>query len=179
LQSPTKFISTPYELAADLLLDLIKNQNRHPQHPDREDHVPLSGELSHKLYSLTGHLGSRSGIFIYNMPASSSTSSRKCSLPPYPLAGPRNWKTRAPILCIAWSNTKNCKSAAQFPHHASQIEEHVWSKPDLSLYQWRKVERRADRFSVDLVQVFLPAVRERRREVGEDRATTTNQSRVP
>ena len=55
------------------------------------------------------------------------------------------------------------KSAAQMLHERQQIEDHVWTKPDLSLYEGSESERELVVSVVDLVKVFQQVL-ERRRE---------------
>jgi segregation and condensation protein A len=55
------------------------------------------------------------------------------------------------------------KSAAQMLHERQQIEDHVWSKPDLSLYEGGEAEREVVVSLIDLVKVFQQVL-ERKRE---------------
>ena len=65
------------------------------------------------------------------------------------------------------------KNAAQLLYQKQQIEAHVWSKPDLSLYEGEEVEGELVVSLVDLVRVFQQVL-ERRKEIPRSSCTTTN-----
>ena len=93
----------------------------------------------------------------------------KMLLPPDPLAAPENRKIPRAELVHRLVEHEKFKNAAQLLHQKQQIEEHVWSKPDLSLYNGEDTEGELIVSLVDLVKVFQKVL-ERRKEVVEDRA---------
>jgi segregation and condensation protein A len=86
--------------------------------------------------------------------------------PPDPLAGPdERMDPRAELVHRLLEHEK-FKNAAQMLYQKQQIEEHVWSKPDRSLYEGEEVEGEIVVSLVDLVKVFQQVL-ERRREVAK------------
>jgi segregation and condensation protein A len=88
----------------------------------------------------------------------------KMLLPPDPLAGPEELEDPRSDLVHRLVEHEKFKSAAQLLHQRQQIEEHVWSKPDLTLYEGEESEGELIVSLVDLVKVFQQVL-ERRKEV--------------
>ncbi len=104
-----------------------------------------------------------SADFIY-MAATLIYIKSKMLLPPVPLAGPEDLDDPRAELVHRLVEHEKFKSAAQLLHQRQQIEEHVWSKPDLSLYEGEAVEGELIVSLVDLVKVFQQVL-ERRKDV--------------
>ena len=104
-----------------------------------------------------------SADFIY-MAATLILIKSKMLLPPDPLAdGRRASSIRAPSWSSAWSSTKNSRTPRNFCTK-QQLEAHVWSKPERSLYEGEDMEGELVVSLVDLVRVFQQVL-ERRKEV--------------
>jgi segregation and condensation protein A len=149
-----------YDGPLDLLLDLIKKQEIDIHN------IPIAKitgqylEYLHKLETLDMDI---SADFIY-MAATLIHIKSKMLLPPDPLAGPEELEDPRTDLVHRLMEHEKFKSAAQLLHQRQQIEEHVWSKPDLSLYESEGTESELIVSLVDLVKVFQQVL-ERRREV--------------
>ncbi len=149
-----------YEGPLDLLLDLIRKQeiNIHD--------IPIAKITSqyldylHKLEELDIDV---SADFIY-MAATLIYTKSKMLLPPDPLAGPEELADRRADLVHRLVEHEKFKNAAQLLYQKQQIEEHVWSKPDKSLYNDEGTAGELVVSLVDLVQVFQQVL-ERRKEV--------------
>src|SRR5947209_19680017 len=119
-----------YEGPLDLLLDLIRKQEI-----DIRD-IPISRitgqylEYLHKLEQLDMDI---SADFIY-MAATLIYIKSKMLLPPDPLGGPEALEDPRADLVHRLVEHEKFKSAAQLLHQRQQIEEHVWSRPDRTLY---------------------------------------------
>ncbi len=143
MASPYKIHLDTYDGPLDLLLDLIKKQEIDIHN------IPIAKitgqylEYLHKLEQLDMDI---SADFIY-MAATLIYIKSKMLLPPDPLAGPEELEDPRADLVHRLVEHEKFKSAAQLLHQRQQIEEHVWSKPDLSLYEGEEVGRRADRFA--------------------------------
>ena len=109
-----------------------------------------------------------SADFIY-MAATLILIKSKMLLPPDPLAGPEEQDDPRAELVHRLVEHEKFKNAAQLLHQKQQIEAHVWSKPDLSLYEGEGIEGELVVSLVDLVNVFQQVL-ERRKEVVQDRA---------
>ncbi|HEY2646289.1 MAG TPA: segregation/condensation protein A [Candidatus Acidoferrales bacterium] len=160
MASPYKIQLEAYEGPLDLLLDLIKKQEIDIHN------IPISKitgqylEYLHKLEQLDMDI---SADFIY-MAATLIFIKSKMLLPPDPLAGPEELEDPRADLVHRLVEHEKFKSAAQLLHQRQQIEEHVWSKPDLSLYESEETEGELIVSLVDLVKVFQQVL-ERRKEV--------------
>jgi len=149
-----------YEGPLDLLLDLIRKQEI-----DIRD-IPISRitgqylEYLHKLEQLDIDI---SADFIY-MAATLIYIKSKMLLPPDPQAGPEEQLDPRADLVHRLLDHEKFKNAAQMLHQKQQIEEHVWSKPDRSLYEGEAAEGEMVVSLVDLVKVFQQVL-ERRKEV--------------
>ena len=100
----------------------------------------------------------------FTWPRRSSTSNRKCCC--RPIRSPARRETEDPRADLVHRLVEHekFKNAAQLLHQSQQIEEHVWSKPDLSLYNDEETEGELVVSLVDLVNVFQQVL-ERRKEV--------------
>src|SRR5580658_8081218 len=87
----------------------------------------------------------------------------KMLLPPDPLAGPEEQDPRDELVHRLLEHEK-FKNAAQLLYQKQQIEDHVWSHPDKSLYGSEETEGELVVSLVDLVKVFSQVL-ERRKEV--------------
>src|SRR2546426_5628036 len=149
-----------YEGPLDLLLDLIRKQEI-----DIRD-IPIAKitgqylDYLHKLEQLDMDI---SADFIY-MAATLIYIKSKMLLPPDPLGGPEALEDPRADLVHRLVEHEKFKSAAQLLHQRQQIEEHVWSRPDRSLYEGQEVEGELIVSLVDLVKVFQQVL-ERRKEV--------------
>src|SRR5437879_3113736 len=150
-----------YEGPLDLLLDLIRQQKM-SIHDIRISEITAQYlDYLHKLEELDVDV---SAEFIY-MAATLIYIKSKMLLPPDPLAGPEEAEgdPRAELVQRLVEHEK-FKNAAQLLYQKQQIEEHVWSKPDKSLYQDEGTEGDLIVSLVDLVKVFQQVL-ERRKEV--------------
>jgi segregation and condensation protein A len=160
MASPYKIHLDAYDGPLDLLLDLIKKQEIDIHN------IPIAKitgqylEYLHKLEQLDMDI---SADFIY-MAATLIYIKSKMLLPPDPLAGPEESEDPRADLVQRLVEHEKFKSAAQLLHQRQQIEEHVWSKPDRSLYEGEGSEGELIVSLVDLVKVFQQVL-ERRKEV--------------
>jgi segregation and condensation protein A len=160
MASPYKIHLESYDGPLDLLLDLIRKQEM-----DIHD-IPIAKitgqylEYLHKLEELDIDV---SGDFIY-MAATLILIKSKMLLPPDPLAGPEDQGDPRAELVHRLVEHEKFKNAAQLLNEKQQIEAHVWSKPDLSLYEGEDTEGELKVSLVDLVRVFQQVL-ERRKEV--------------
>ena len=149
-----------YDGPLDLLLDLIRKQEMDIHN------IPISTitgqylEYLHKLEQLDIDV---SADFIY-MAATLILIKSKMLLPPDPLAGPEDQGDPRAELVYRLVEHEKFKNAAQLLYERQQLEAHVWSKPDLSLYEGPDMEGELSVSLVDLVRVFQQVL-ERRKEV--------------
>jgi segregation and condensation protein A len=147
-----------YEGPLDLLLDLIRKQ-------DLSIHdIPVSRITSqyldylHRLEELDIDI---SADFIY-MAATLIHIKSKMLLPPDPLAGPEEQLDPRADLVHRLLEHEQFKSAAGMLKQRQQIEDHVWSRPDLSLYESGETEGELVVSLVDLVRVFQEVLERRK-----------------
>src|SRR5215468_2146536 len=161
MATPYKINIPMYEGPLDLLLDLIKKQEMNIH--DIQISLITSQYLDylHKLEQLNVDVSSE---FIY-MAASLIYIKSKMLLPPDPLATAEEQAAdpREELVQRLLEHEK-FKNAAQMLYQKQQIEEHVWSKPDKSLYHDEGTEGELVVSLVDLVRVFQQVL-ERRKEV--------------
>lgn len=161
MEEPYKVQLETYEGPLDLLLDLIRKQEIDIHN------IPIAKitgqylEYLHKLEELDIDV---SADFIY-MAATLIYIKSKMLLPPDPLAGPEELDPRDELVHRLLEH-EQFKTAAQMLQQRQQIEEHVWSRPDRSLYEGEEVEGEIVVSLVDLVKVFQQVL-ERRREVAK------------
>lgn len=159
MASPYKIHLDTYEGPLDLLLDLIKKQEIDIHN------IPIAkitGQYLDYLHQLEQLDMDVSADFIY-MAATLIYIKSKMLLPADPLAGPEEEQDPRAELVHRLVEHEKFKSAAQLLHQRQQIEEHVWSKPDRSLYQG-EAEGELVVSLVDLVKVFQQVL-ERRKQV--------------
>jgi segregation and condensation protein A len=148
-----------YEGPLDLLLDLIRKQ-------DLNIHdIPIAritGQYLAYLHQLEEHDLDISGDFLY-MAATLIHIKSKMLLPQDPLAGPEEQLDPRADLVHRLLEHEQFKNAASMLQQKQQIEQHVWSRPDLSLYAGDR-EGEVVASLTDLVRVFSQVL-ERRRQV--------------
>ncbi len=150
-----------YEGPLDLLLDLIRKQeiNIHD--------IPIAKitgqylEYLHKLDELDIDV---SGDFLY-IAATLIYIKSKMLLPPDPLAGPEEQLDPRAELVHQLLEHEKFKNAAQMLYEKQQLEAHVWSRPDLSLYEGEDVEGELIVSVVDLIKVFQQVLERRKADV--------------
>ena len=145
----------------DLLLDLIKKQEMNIHDIQISKITAQYLDYLHKLEELDVDV---SAEFVY-MAATLIYIKSMMLLPPDPLEGPEGeaGDPRAELVQRLVEHEK-FKNAAQLLYQKQQIEEHVWSKPDKSLYNDEGTEGDLVVSLVDLVKVFQQVL-ERRKEV--------------
>jgi len=150
-----------YEGPLDLLLDLIKKQemNIHDIQISK-----ITSQYLDYLHKLEEQNVDVSAEFIY-MAATLIYIKSKMLLPPDPLASAEemNGDPREELAQRLIEHEKY-KNAAQLLYQKQQIEEHVWSRPDKSLYNDEGTEGELVVSLVDLVRVFQQVL-ERKKEV--------------
>lgn len=160
--APYKVQIEQYEGPMDLLLDLIRKQ-------EMDIHNIAIGKITgqyleylHKLEELDIDV---SAEFIY-MAATLILIKSKMLLPPDPLAEDGSAEAMDPRaeLVNRLLEHEKFKNAAQMLYQKQQIEAHVWSKPDLTMYDSEETEGELVVNLHDLVRVFQQVL-ERRKEV--------------
>ena len=149
-----------YEGPLDLLLDLIKKQEMSIHDIQIAKITSQYLEYLHQLEKMDVDV---SAEFIY-MAATLIYIKSKMLLPPDPLAGPEGAEDPRAELVYRLVEHEKFKSAAQLLYQKQQIEQHVWSKPDRSLYEGEGTEAELVVSLVDLVKVFQQVL-DRRKEV--------------
>jgi segregation and condensation protein A len=161
MASPYRINLPAYEGPLDLLLDLIRKQEMDIHN------IPIARiteqylDYIHQLEKLDIDVSSD---FIY-MAATLIHIKSKMLLPPDPLAGPEEQEQdpRDELVHRLLEHEK-FKNAAQLLYQKQQIEDHVWSHPDRTLYTGDAVEGELVVSMVDLVKTFQQIL-ERRKEV--------------
>src|SRR3989442_4441084 len=161
MASPYNINIPMYEGPLDLLLDLIKKQEMSIHDIQISKITSQYLDYLHKLEELNVDVSSE---FIY-MAASLIYIKSKMLLPPDPLASTEEQAAdpREELVQRLIEHEK-FQNAAQLLYQKQQIEEHVWSKPDKSLYNDEGTEGELVVSLVDLVKVFQQVL-ERRKEV--------------
>ena len=161
MASPYKINIPLFEGPLDLLLDLIKKQemNIHDIQISK-----ITSQYLDYLHQLEVQNIDVSAEFIY-MAATLIYIKSKMLLPPDPLASPEEQSAdpREELVQRLIEHEK-FKNAAQLLYQKQQIEEHVWSKPDKTLYNDESTEGELVVSLVDLVRVFQQVL-ERKKEV--------------
>jgi segregation and condensation protein A len=161
MASPYKINIPLFEGPLDLLLDLIKKQemNIHDIQISK-----ITSQYLDYLHQLEVQNIDVSAEFIY-MAATLIYIKSKMLLPPDPLASPEEQSAdpREELVQRLIEHEK-FKNAAQLLYQRQQIEEHVWSKPDKTLYNDEGTEGELVVSLVDLVRVFQQVL-ERKKEV--------------
>jgi segregation and condensation protein A len=149
-----------YEGPLDLLLDLIRKQEM-----DIHD-IPIAkitGQYLDYLRRMEELDVDLSADFIY-MAATLILIKSKMLLPPDPLASAEEQLDPREELVHRLVEHEKFKNAAQLLYEKQQLFQHVWSKPDMSLYETEGTEAELVVSLVDLVKVFQQVL-ERRKEV--------------
>jgi segregation and condensation protein A len=160
MASPYRVSLPSYEGPLDLLLDLIRKQEMDIHN------IPISKiteqylDYLHQLEKLDIDV---SADFIY-MAATLIHIKSKMLLPVDPMAGPEEQGDPRQELVHRLLEHEKFKNAAQMLYEKQQIEDHVWSRPDRSLYTGDAVEGELVVSLVDLVKTFQQIL-ERKKEV--------------
>jgi segregation and condensation protein A len=160
--SPYRVNLPIYEGPLDLLLDLIRKQEMDIHN------IPISKiteqylDYLHQLEKLDIDV---SGDFIY-MAATLIHIKSKMLLPVDPMAGAEEQGDPRQELVHRLLEHEKFKNAAQMLYEKQQIEDHVWSRPDRSLYTGDAVEGELVVSLVDLVKTFQQIL-ERKKEVAK------------
>ena len=160
MATPYKIHLDSYDGPLDLLLDLIRKQEMDIHN------IPISkitGQYLEYLHQLEQLDIDVSADFIY-MAATLILIKSKMLLPADPLAGPEDQLDPRAELVHRLVEHEQFKSAAQLLHQKQQLEAHVWSRPDRSLYEGEDMQGELVVSLVDLVRVFQQVL-ERRKEV--------------
>jgi segregation and condensation protein A len=160
MASPYRINLPVYEGPLDLLLDLIRKQEMDVHNIPIAKVTEQYLDYLHKLEKLDIDV---SADFIY-MAATLIHIKSKMLLPPDPLAGPDQIEDPRDELVHRLLEHEKFKNAAQLLYQKQQIEDHVWSHPDKTLYAGEEVEGELVVSLVDLVKVFSQVL-ERRKEV--------------
>jgi segregation and condensation protein A len=158
--TPYKIQLPIYEGPLDLLLDLIRKQEIDIHN------IPIAkitGQYLDYLHQLDRLDIDVSADFLY-MAATLIYIKSKMLLPPDPMAGPEELQDPRAELVHRLLEHEKYKNAAQLLYQKQQVEAHVWSHPDRSLYEGEEVEGELAVSLVDIVKVFQQVL-ERRREV--------------
>ena len=160
MATPYKINIPLYEGPLDLLLDLIKKQEMNIHDIQISKITSQYLDYLHKLEQLNVDV---SADFIY-MAATLILIKSKMLLPADPLAGPEEQIDPRAELVHRLVEHEQFKSAAQLLYQKQQLEAHVWSKPDRSLYEGEDAQGELVVSLVDLVRVFQQVL-ERRKQV--------------
>jgi len=162
MASPYRIHLPVYEGPLDLLLDLIRKQ-------ELDIHNILIAKITEQYLDYLHQLEKLdidvSADFIY-MAATLIHIKSKMLLPADPLAGPEGEQDPRDELVHRLLEHEKYKNAAQLLYQKQQIETHVWSKPDFSLYAGEEVEGELVVSLVDLIKVFSQVL-ERRKHVAK------------
>ncbi|HWY27111.1 MAG TPA: segregation/condensation protein A [Candidatus Angelobacter sp.] len=160
MATPYRVTLPIYEGPLDLLLDLIRKQEMDIHNIPIAKITEQYLDYLHSLEKLDIDV---SADFIY-MAATLIHVKSKMLLPPDPLAGPDAQEDPRDELVHRLLEHEKFKNAAQLLYQKQQIEDHVWSHPDRSLYGTDETEGELVVSLVDLVKVFSQVL-ERRKEV--------------
>jgi len=160
MATPYRVTLPIYEGPLDLLLDLIRKQEMDIHNIPIAKITEQYLDYLHGLEKLDIDV---SADFIY-MAATLIHVKSKMLLPPDPLAGPDAQEDPRDELVHWLLEHEKFKNAAQLLYQKQQIEDHVWSHPDRSLYGTDETEGELVVSLVDLVKVFSQVL-ERRKEV--------------
>jgi segregation and condensation protein A len=148
-----------YEGPLDLLLDLIRKQEMDIHNIPIAKITQQYLDYLHQLEKLDIDV---SADFIY-MAATLIHIKSKMLLPADPLAGPEAPFDPREELVHRLLEHEKFKNAAQLLYQKQQVEAHVWSRPDRTLYTGDAVEGELVVSLVDLIQTFQQVL-ERRKE---------------
>jgi segregation and condensation protein A len=159
MATPYRINLPVYEGPLDLLLDLIRKQEIDIHNIPIAKITEQYLDYLHQLETLDIDVSSD---FVY-MAATLIHIKSKMLLPPDPLAGPEGQEDPREELVHRLLEHEKFKNAAQLLYQKQQIEDHVWSKPDRTLYVGEEVQGELVVSLVDLVKVFSQVL-ERRKE---------------
>ena len=162
MASPYRINLPVYEGPLDLLLDLIRKQEMDIHNIPIAKVTEQYLDYLHRLEKLDIDV---SADFIY-MAASLIHIKSKMLLPPDPLAGPEEMQDPRDELVHRLLEHEKFKNAAQLLYQKQQVEDHVWSHPDRTLYTGDEVQGELVVSLVDLVKTFQQVL-ERRKEVSK------------
>jgi segregation and condensation protein A len=160
MATPYRINLPSYEGPLDLLLDLIRKQEMDIHNIPIAKVTEQYLDYLHQLEKLDIDV---SGDFIY-MAATLIHIKSKMLLPVDPLADPNAPEDPRDELVHRLLEHEKFKNAAQLLYQKQQIEAHVWSRPDRSLYTGDAVEGELVVSLVDLIKTFQQVL-ERRKEV--------------
>ncbi|HWW51888.1 MAG TPA: segregation/condensation protein A [Verrucomicrobiae bacterium] len=160
MASPYHIHLPAYEGPLDLLLELIRKQEMDIHNIAIAKVTEQYLDYLHQLEKLDIDV---SADFIY-MAATLIHIKSKMLLPVDPLAGPEDQADPRADLVHRLLEHEKFKNAAQLLYQKQQIEAHVWSHPDRTLYTGDAVEGELVVSLVDLVKTFQQVL-ERRKEV--------------
>jgi segregation and condensation protein A len=160
MASPYRIHLPAFEGPLDLLLDLIRKQEMDIHNIPIAKITEQYLDYLHQLEKLDIDV---SGDFIYIAATLIHIKSRML-LPADPLAGPEEQQDPREELVHRLLEHEKFKNAAQLLYQKQQIEDHVWSQPDRSLYTGDAIEGELAVSLVDLVKTFQQIL-ERRKEV--------------
>jgi len=158
--TPYKIHLEAYDGPLDLLLDLIRKQEMDIHNIPIAQITGQYLDYLHKLEQLDVDV---SADFIY-MAATLILIKSKMLLPPDPLATAEELADPRAELVQRLVEHEKFKNAAQLLYERQQLEAHVWSKPERSLYEGEDMEGDLVVSLVDLVRVFQQVL-ERRKEI--------------
>jgi segregation and condensation protein A len=158
--SPYRINLPVYEGPLDLLLDLIRKQEMDIHNIPIAKITEQYLDYLHRLEKLDIDV---SADFIYTAATLIHIKS-KMLLPVDPLASPEEQGDPRNELVHRLLEHEKFKNAAQMLYEKQQIEDHVWSRPDRSLYTGDAVEGELVVSLVDLVKTFQQIL-ERKKEV--------------
>ena len=162
MASPYHINLPAYEGPLDLLLDLIRKQEMDIHNIPIAKLTEQYLDYLHQLDTLDIDV---SGDFVY-MAATLIFIKSKMLLPPDPLGGPDAPEDPREDLVHRLLEHEKFKNAAQLLYQKQQVEDHVWSHPDRSLYTGEAVEGELTVSVVDLVKVFQQIL-ERKKDAGK------------
>jgi segregation and condensation protein A len=160
MASPYRIHLPAFEGPLDLLLDLIRKQEMDIHNIPIAKITEQYLDYLHQLEKLDIDV---SADFIY-IAATLIHIKSKLLLPADPLAGPEEQLDPREELVHRLLEHEKFKNAAQLLYQKQQIEDHVWSQPDRSLYTGDAIEGELAVSLVDLVKTFQQIL-ERRKEV--------------
>lgn len=146
-----------YEGPLDLLLDLVRKQEIDIHNIPIAKITQQYLDYLHQLEKLNVDI---SADFLY-MAATLIYIKSKMLLPVDPLSPPEEQDPRNELVHRLLEHEK-FKNAAQMLYEKQQLEAHVWSHPDMSLYQDQETEGELVVSLVDLVRVFQQVMERRR-----------------
>ena len=158
--SPYRIHLPVYEGPLDLLLDLIRKQEMDIHNIPIAKITEQYLDYLHQLERLDIDV---SADFIY-MAATLIHIKSKMLLPADPLAAPDAQGDPRDELVHRLLEHEKFKNAAQLLYQKQQVEAHVWSRPDRSLYTGDAIEGELVVSLVDLIKTFQQVL-ERRKEV--------------